>query len=156
MRRKDREITDINKIEEIIASAKYMHLGMFDGTYPYVVPMNYGYHLENGKLVFYVHSAKEGHKLECLKENPHVFVQIDRGESLIKAKVPCGYGTEYESVMCRGTATIIEDTKEKAEALMNLMKVQTGQFHEINEKMAESVNVIRIDVESYTAKACTR
>ena len=39
---------------------------------------------------------------------------------------------------------------------MNLTKVQTGQFHEINEKMAESVNVIRTDVESYTAKVCTR
>ena len=30
MRRKDREITDIDKIETIIASARYMHLGMFD------------------------------------------------------------------------------------------------------------------------------
>ena len=28
MRRKDREITDIYKIEAIIASARYMHLGM--------------------------------------------------------------------------------------------------------------------------------
>jgi len=35
MRRKDREITDIDKIETIIASARYMHLGMFDGEFPY-------------------------------------------------------------------------------------------------------------------------
>lgn len=33
MRRKDREITDIDKIETIIASARYMHLGMFDGEF---------------------------------------------------------------------------------------------------------------------------
>ena len=38
MRRKDREITDIDKIETIIASARYMHLGMFDGEFPYIVP----------------------------------------------------------------------------------------------------------------------
>lgn len=31
MRRKDREITDIKKIEAIISGARYMHLGMFDG-----------------------------------------------------------------------------------------------------------------------------
>lgn len=30
MRRKDREILDLDKIESIIAGARYMHLGMFD------------------------------------------------------------------------------------------------------------------------------
>ena len=42
MRRKDREITDIDKIETIIASTRYMHLGMFDGEFPYIVPLHYG------------------------------------------------------------------------------------------------------------------
>ena len=74
MRRKDREITDIDKIETIIASARYMHLGMFDGEFPYIVPLHYGYQMEKGKLTFYVHCAKKGHKLECLKENRTVFV----------------------------------------------------------------------------------
>ena len=156
MRRKDREITDIDKIETIIASARYMHLGMFDGKFPYIVPLHYGYQMEKGKLTFYVHCAKEGHKLECLKENRHVFVEIDRGESLITADIPCKYGAEYESVMCRGKAMIIEDIKEKCKALAVLMKVQTGEEHEINDKMASAVNVVKIDVESYTAKACIR
>lgn len=117
MRRKDREITDIDKIETIIASARYMHLGMFDGEFPYIVPLHYGYQMEKGKLTFYVHCAKKGHKLECLKENRNVFVEIDRGESLITADIPCKYGAEYESVMCRGKAMIIEDIKEKCKAL---------------------------------------
>ena len=38
MRRKDREITDIHKIEKILSSAKYLHLGILDDEYPYVVP----------------------------------------------------------------------------------------------------------------------
>ena len=59
-----------------------------------------------------MHCAKEGHKLECFKENRNVFVEIDRGESLITADIPCKYGAEYESVMCRGKAMIIEDRKE--------------------------------------------
>ena len=143
MRRKDREITDIDKIETIIASARYMHLGMFDGEFPYIVPLHYGYQMEKGKLTFYVHCAKEGHKLECLKENRNVFI-------------PCKYGAEYESVMCRGKAMIIEDIKEKCKALGVLMKVQTGEEHEIDDKMASAVNVVKIDVESYTAKACIR
>lgn len=67
MRRKDREITDFGKIEEIISLAGYMHLGLFDEGYPYVVPLRYGYIFDGGKLVFYVHCANEGHKLECKK-----------------------------------------------------------------------------------------
>ena len=153
MRRKDREIADINKIEKIIANARYMHLGMFDGDFPYVVPLHYGYQMEDGKLIFYMHCAKEGHKLDCLRKNNHVFVEIDRGESLVAGEIPCSYGAEYESVMCRGTASIVEAPDEKCKALMILMKVQTGEEHMINEAMAEAVTVIRVDVESYTAKA---
>lgn len=41
-------------------------------------------------------------------------------------------------------------------ALGVLMKVQTGEEHEIDDKMASAVNVVKIDVESYTAKACIR
>ena len=82
-----------------------------------------------------MHCAKEGHKLECFKENRNVFVEIDRGESLIKADIPCKYGAEYESVMCRGKAMIIEDIKEKCKALGVLMKVQTGKEHEIDDKI---------------------
>ena len=81
---------------------------------------------------------------------------IYAGESLITADIPCKYGAEYESVMCRGKAMIIEDIKEKCKALGVLMKVQTGEEHEFDNKMASAVNVVKIDVESYTAKACIR
>lgn len=54
MRRKDREITDIDKIETIITSARYMHLGMFDGEFPYIVPLHYGYQMEKGSKIYIV------------------------------------------------------------------------------------------------------
>lgn len=153
MRRNDREITDIEKIEEILAGARYLHLGMMDGAFPYVVPLHYGYRMEDGHLTFYMHCAKEGQKLDCIRENENVFVEIDRGESLITADIPCRYGARYESVMCRGRASIVEEAEEKCRALECLMRVQTGETHRINEQMAEAVSVIRVDVDSYTAKA---
>ena len=156
MRRKDREIVDVYKIEEIIAKARYMHLGILDGEYPYVVPLHYGYLMENGKLTFFVHSAKEGHKLDCIQKSSNVFVEIEIGENLIASDRPCGYSAEYKSVMCRGKASIIKDKKKKCVALKILMEVQTGEKFEINEKMAETVTIIQIDIDSYSAKACVR
>ena len=63
MRRKDREVTNIDEIKQIIERAKILHLGLFDSEYPYIVPLHYGYEFTEEKLVFYLHSAKEGHKL---------------------------------------------------------------------------------------------
>lgn len=153
MRRKDREILDAGRVETIIKRAKYMHLGLFDEEFPYVVPLHYGYEMENGKLTFYIHCAAEGHKLQCLRNNDRVFVEIDVGEALIAADVPCGWSAAYESVMCKGRAVILQSPDEKCRALKCLMKTQTGKEYEFNDKMAEGVTVVRIDVESYTAKA---
>ena len=156
MRRKDREVTDLRKIEEILANARVLHLGLFDETFPYVVPLHYGYQLLDGKLSFFIHCAREGHKLDCLRKNSNVFVEIDCGEALIEAEQPCAFGAEYACVMCRGKAVIPEAAPEKRKALEALMKTQTGREYEISEKMTAAVCVIRIDVESCTAKARVR
>ncbi len=156
MRRGDREITEPDKIEDILAGGRYLHLGLFDDEYPYVVPLHYGYEKRDGVRTFYVHCAGEGHKLDCLRENGNVFVEIDRGEQLVAADIPCGYGALYESVMCRGKASIVESLPEKCRALEILMKTQTGEEHRISKAMAEKVTVIRIEALTCTAKARAR
>ena len=50
---------------------------MTDGGVPYIVPLNYGYEYADGELTFYFHSAKEGRKLEILKKNPTVCLELD-------------------------------------------------------------------------------
>lgn len=60
MRRQDREIKDPEKILSIIAACPYCHLGFSDQGKPYVVPVNFGYAVEDGRTVFYFHGAREG------------------------------------------------------------------------------------------------
>ncbi|CAI3499371.1 pyridoxamine 5'-phosphate oxidase family protein [Enterococcus cecorum] len=43
MHRKDREVTELAQIEEILEKGKVVHFGMIDGDFPYIVPLNYGY-----------------------------------------------------------------------------------------------------------------
>ena len=104
MRRKDREITDIHKIEKILSSAKYLHLGVLDDEYPYVVPLHYGYQINGGKLTFMFIVRKRGINWIAFGKMTVFFVEIDYGEKLIEADVPCKYSAEYASVMCRGKA----------------------------------------------------
>ena len=145
-------ITEEKQILDILDSAKILHLGLAVDNEPYVVPMNYGYTFEDGKLVVYLHSALQGKKLDMIRANPRVFFEMDCDRLPFEGKVPCQYGISYSSVMGRGSARIVEDVEEKMRAMSILMKTQTGKDFEINERLVSIVSVIRIDVSEYTAK----
>lgn len=113
MRRRDREVTELNEIIHILDSGKVLHLGLVDQGKPYIVPMNYGYAFEDGKLVFYVHGALKGRKLDIIRNNPDCCVQIECDVQLFKGKVACQYGCSYYSLDGFGTAKIVEVSQEK-------------------------------------------
>ena len=152
MTKREFQITDEAKIREILDTAKVLHLGLAVDNEPYVVPMNYGYCLEEGRLTLYLHSAVRGKKLDMVQANPRVFFELDCDRMPFEGKVPCQYGLVYSSVMGRGTACIVEDVEEKKQAMTLLMKTQTGKDFEFNDRLVSIVSVIRIDVTEYTAK----
>ncbi len=153
MRRHDREIKDVKEIEEILGKADVLHLGLIDDGYPYVVPLHYGCEMAGGKLTFYMHGAKQGHKLDLIRKNPHVFIELECDVSQISGgDIPCRYGASFASVMGRGNAEIVEDAAEKIHGLKVLMKNQTERDFEITEKMAGIVSVIKVTVPEFTAK----
>jgi len=152
MTRRERQVTEPAAILEILDACKVAHVAMIDGEEPYMVAMNYGYVMEDGKLTLYLHGATAGRKLDVLKANPKVFVEMDCNLLPFEGKVACQYGIAYSSLMGSGKATIIEDVEEKKKGLSILMKVQTGKDFEFNEKMVSIVSVIRIDIDEYTAK----
>ena len=152
MTKRERQVTDPEQILEILDKGKVLHLGLCVDNEPYVVPMNYGYTMENGKLAVYLHSAVRGKKLDMIGANPKVFFAIDCDREPFEGKLPCQYGLVYSSVMGKGIATIVEDVEEKKRAMSILMKTQTGKDFSFDDKLVSIVAVVRIDVEEYTAK----
>ena len=153
MTRREREITDRAEILDILDRGSILHLGLVDGDEPYVVPMNYGYTMdEDGHLTFYLHGATQGRKLDLMRKNPRVFLEMECDVAPFEGDVACRYGTAYKSLMARGKAVILEDPQEKMTGLSLFMKTQTGRDFEFNERLVKVVSVIRIDVDEYTAK----
>ena len=152
MTRREREVTDINEIIKILDTAKVLHLGLVDGDEPYVVPMNFGYIMDGDKLTIYLHGAKKGRKIDVLRANPKVFFEMECDLQPFEGDVACRYGMAYSSLMGKGNAVIVEDMEEKKLALSAVMKTQTGKDFTFEDKMVSFVNIIRIDVASYTAK----
>lgn len=154
MRRKDRQITDREEILRIVDKAKVLHLGIAGSEYPYVVPLHFGYEYADGSLVFYLHCAKEGRKLDLIRENPRVCVEMECSVELVSGgDLPCKYGSRFASVIGFGRAEIVSDEQEKRKGLALLMKNQTGRDFEFSGQMAATVEVIRIIVTEFTAKA---
>ena len=87
--KRESRVTDPEQIRHILDTAKVLHLGLAVNNEPYVVPMNYGYCLENGKLTLYLHSAVKGKKLDMIRANPNVFFSIDCDRMPFEGRVPC-------------------------------------------------------------------
>ena len=152
MTKRERQVTDPEQILHILDAGKVLHLGLAVNNEPYVVPMNYGYTMEEGRLTLYLHSALRGKKLDMLRENPRVFFEIDCDRMPFEGKVACQYGMVYSSIMGKGEARIVEDVEEKERAMTALMKSQTGKDFTFEDSLVSIVAVIRIDVAEYTAK----
>lgn len=153
MRRKDREITDLQAIDSIIRRCSIIHIAMFDGEYPYIVPMNFGYSFDGQRFTFCMHSAKAGKKLDLLRENPSVAFELMIDGGLEEGKSPCNYGYLYECVMGRGKVRFADDPREKIELLNWIMLQHTGRCFEFTELHASAVEVFVIEAEELTAKA---
>ena len=152
MTKRERQITDESRIREILDTAKVLRLGLAVNNEPYVVPLNYGYTMEDGRLTLYMHSAVRGKKLDMIRENPNVFFELDCDLRPFEGDVACRYGLAYSSVMGRGRAAVVEDVEEKIRAMSVLMKTQTRKDFSFNDRLVSIVAVIRVDVTEYTAK----
>lgn len=152
MTRRELEVTDPQVIRGILDKSKILHLGLVDDGMPYIVPMNYGYVMEDGKPVIYLHGAAKGYKLDVIRKNPVCCFEMECEVAPFEGKIACQYGTSYYSLMGRGKAVIVEDAEEKIKAMSILMKTQAGKDFEFTERLVSAVSVIRIDVSEYTAK----
>ncbi len=154
MRRKDREVADRKEVEAILRRAKVLRLALFDEDYPYITPLHYGFLFDEGNLVFYMHGALQGRKLELIRRNPNVCVELDCDvEPISGGDVACRYGSQYASIVARGRAAVVEAPEEKRKGLKLLMANQTGRDFEFGAKELSMVAVIRVAVERWTAKA---
>lgn len=125
MRRTDREVRDPETIVRIIEECPVMRIGLSDGEFPYIVPVNFAYEYSDGKFFLYFHRALAGRKYELLKQNGKCSFEMDRQISVKLMPENRGVTTLYRSVMGNADVVFLEGS-EKNEALKKLM----GRYEE--------------------------
>ncbi len=149
MRRKDREITDIAKIEQIINACDCCRLGFCDEGGAYIVPLNFGY--ANG--TFYFHGAYEGRKIDLIRKTSSAGFELDTGHKLNTGENACSFAFAFQSVIGRGFVSIVRDIAEKKGGLQLIMAhySERNDF-QFSDEMADSVCVFKLHVETMTCK----
>lgn len=145
MRRKEKLREDPEFFEFVFNSAEEIHMAFHDGEYPYCLPFNFAY----AHSAIYIHCAREGHKLQCLKANPHVGfslacqIEIDRRRN----------NTWFKSLCGKGMATVVTDDQEKRRALDLLARRYNSNCKiPATREMIDRVAIIRVDIVALTGK----
>ena len=114
MRRKDREVTDQGRIQDILSRCIGCRLGFYEAGEVYIVPLNFGYQMDKDATVLYFHSAKEGRKIDLIAQNPSVGFELDTGYALHGGDSACSYSAAFESIIGTGKVSFVENRDRKS------------------------------------------
>ncbi|MBD3351796.1 MAG: pyridoxamine 5'-phosphate oxidase family protein [Candidatus Lokiarchaeota archaeon] len=150
MRRADKEITDRSKIDEILNCALVCRIAINNADYPYIVPLIYGY---DGNALYF-HSSKEGKKIELIKKNGKICVEVDVETKIIPDSRPCAFSMQYKSVIVFGTCEFISDYNEKCSKLQLLMSKYSDLGNwEFNKRIVSAIEVIKVSIDRISGKS---
>lgn len=148
MRRKEREITDKNEIDEILYKGKVMHLALSEDNSPFLVPLFYAY---DGKSVYF-HSAKAGTKIEILKKNKKVCFEVSIDNGIVESESACDFEARHRTVIGFGKAFFVENKEEKVGALNKIVAKFTEKKFEFPEGNLNATTVVRIEIDLLKGK----
>lgn len=148
MRRKGQQLSN-DEIIKILKKCTSGVLSLFgDNGYPYAVPLSYVY--LDGKIYF--HSAKEGHKIDAIKNNDKASFCVIEQDNVVPEK----YTTAYRSVTAFGRVKIVDDDNLKRTAIEKHSEKYTFadkyEIQKVTDKAYNSFCVIEFDIEYMTGK----
>jgi len=138
------------EMEEVLKGNGLGFLGLVDGDRPYVVPLNYSYH-DGGRIL--VHCAHQGKKLDLIRRNPNVTFTVARQLDPIQQhgfRKPCE--VDSESVVCFGTARLIEDVDERTVKLNAFNRFFRPDADDIPLERVQGCMVVEITVKQMTGR----
>jgi len=122
---------------------------------PYGVTVSYA--LIGGEIVF--HCKKTGKKIDFIHANPRACFVVSRHPERTKPhKAEDGCNFKFESVVCTGSARIVEDLFERFQYLQKFKEhfdkrlAAGSEEDEITEATAEKVSIVAVSIDEMTGR----
>lgn len=138
-----------DETKKLLSQAPVGRLGTSNNNQPYVVPICFIYHQDK----IYFHCAHKGKKIEYIKANSNVCLQVDE-HCMVPASTPCKFTVHYQSALAYGKVRFLTSPKEKLKALKLLMKKYDRDklAEPLEEAMTADVEIGEIIIHEITGK----
>ncbi|MCR5763487.1 MAG: pyridoxamine 5'-phosphate oxidase family protein [Treponema sp.] len=155
MRRKDREITDFDTILKMIDACHIVRIGLFDKNepdFPYIIPLNFGYKVIDGKICLYIHGARAGRKWDLLQQTQYCSVQMDADDGMELIPAARDITERYRCVMGKARVRLLS-----GDELASAMETCVSRYDECrdfnwNREALSHVAVWELELSAVTAK----
>lgn len=154
MRRKDKEITNLEKLKKILKETNYVTIALVKDSSPYLVPLSHGY--DEKENCIYFHSGSKGKKLDYMKACPQVWGIAIQDHGYHDGE--CSH--LYASVMFKGEIAFIDDLETKRHVFRTMVMQLEPDPNSIMDDMVNSTEIPntivgRINIEYMTGKKST-
>ena len=150
MRRKEKQVFDIEALHNVINKATVCRIGLVKDNRPYVIPLSFGF---NGTHIYF-HSAMSGEKVEILKNNNNICVEFEQDISIVANEKPCEWSANYFTVVVHGTAELVVNPEEKRYGLIQILRhyYAGGEQYLFSDEEVRPVLVYKVIVEEIIGK----
>jgi uncharacterized protein len=152
VREPERGVYDREAAYRILDEGFLCHVGFAVDGQPFVIPTSYG-RVENN---LYIHGSAASRMLRQMKEGVAVCVTVTLLDGLVLARSVFNHSMNYRSVVILGKATLVDEPKEKIEALHALSEhILPGRWvdsRQPSERELKATSVLRVPIEEFSAK----
>lgn len=158
MRREDKQITNINELKQILEQNIVGRLAVCSDDVPHIIPMNFGYELNEDKFVFYFHCATEGQKLDILKKNNNACFEVDGSHEFLEDELDCKCSMAYESIIALGKVYFVDDMSGKMHGMNSVVSHVRGgnNIPNVKEDALDRVVILKLVADEVTGKRYKR
>ena len=150
-----RGVYDRAAIHKILDEGFLCHVGFVVDGQPYVIPTGYA----RAGDTLYIHGSAASRMLRTLSQGVAVAVTVTLVDGLVLARSAFHHSMNYRSVVVLGTATAVEDSAAKTEALRAFTEqVAPGRWAEIRwptEQALKATTVLALALTEASAKVRT-
>jgi len=152
IRRSDKELSNRQEIEQILASVRIMTVACCLREEPYLFTGDFAWDPQARELWF--HCATEGRKMMILHANPRVCATVVEDRGYIQGE--CDHA--YRSLIMEGKAYIVTDLSRKHHGLELLTRKHEPNPESVlarlagNDDAVRKVGIVRISVEAISGK----
>lgn len=127
--------TKFKEVKDTLSMSDTVKVDIYKNDKIYKIPLNYGFEIENNNLILYCDFSNERKKLDILKDNPNVSIEIRNTNNL--------------NITSKGRVEFIDNIYDKIRGLSKIEK-HLSEKNSLKNKIINNIILIKITCSNFS------